>query len=166
MRLLLALLICMAACRSRIAREDAREVYAGIGFSALPGVGASATLGQIFSDRSELFDFAFELGTTRQDMDNGRFFQVQLGVKQTASPGHDRHLVFRYGLTWFRATGTPDLIDRPGDYLGLHVGVGYEWELSPRITVGPEARVLIVIGEGSLGREIVPQFGIHFIFNF
>jgi hypothetical protein len=166
MRFLLALLLCMAACRSRIPREDARRAYVDLGMSALPGMGASAALGQLFSDRKELFDFAFELTTTLQKVEDGRFFQVQAGVKQTGSPGHDSHLVLRYGLTWFRATGNPEFISLPGDYLGGYFGAGYEWDLSPHITIGPEARVVVASREGTLDVEAFPQLGIHFTFNF
>ena len=166
MRPLLALLLCLAACRSRIPREDARRAYVDVGVSALPGIGGSATLGQLFSDRKERFDFAFEMTSALQKVDEGKFFQVQAGVKQTASPGHDSHLVLRYGLTWFRATGNPDFISLPGDYLGGYFGVGYEWDLGKNITVGPEARVVVASREGTFEVEVIPQLGIHFIFNF
>jgi len=166
MRFLLALLLCMAACRSRIPREDVRRAYVDLGVSALPGVGGSATLGQLFSDRKELFDFAFEMTSTLQKVDEGKFFQVQAGVKQTASPGHDSHMVLRYGLTWFRVTGNPEFIRLAGDYLGGYFGIGYEWDLGKNITIGPEARIVIVGREGTFEVEAFPQLGLHFTFNF
>ncbi len=97
---LLTILLIAAACRTRIPAERDREVYGGLGISALPHAGGMATGGQYFSTRHPKFDFAFELRGSLQGGDDsatrsGRFFQAQAGVKQVASPGHSSHLVFR-----------------------------------------------------------------------
>lgn len=170
-RALLLALLALAACRSRIQQERPSDVYAGVAVSGLPGVGAGITVGQLFSDRSDKYDFAFEMtGTWQTGEDSatqeGHFFQVQGGVKQTLSPGHREHLVFRYGLTWLRATGDPAIFDRAGDYLGVYGGAGYEWDLSPRFTIGPGLEVAILGGEGSLPVEILPRLTFGAIFKF
>ena len=167
----LALILLAMACRSRVPAEHPRDVYAGLSLSALPDVGATLTGGQYFITTNPKFDFAFEMSATFQGgndsaTQDGKFFQVQAGVRQVASPGHTSHLVFRYGFTWFRATGDPRILDLPGDYLGAYGGLGYEWDISPRWTVGPWVNLSLVDGEGSIGTEVLPQVGIGCIFNF
>ncbi|MGQ0612553.1 MAG: hypothetical protein ACT4PV_02220 [Planctomycetaceae bacterium] len=171
MRWILCVLAFAAACKSRIPADKPGEFHAGIGFLGVPAAGVSVTAGQTFSDRREFFDLAFELQAAFQFPEDsptrtGKWAQFQAGAKATLSPGHPRHVVLRAGGVWFRATGDPGILDTPGDYLGLYGGVGYEWDLTQRMTVGPEFKVLIVDGEGSLGIEVVPQFGLNWIVKF
>jgi hypothetical protein len=166
---LLALLV--ASCRSRIQPERESEVYGGIGIVGLPSVGGQLTGGQYFSKSCEKYDFAFELRAAVEGGDDsatqdGGFYQVQMGVKQILSPGHAEHLFFRYGLTWFRANGDPEIIDEPGDYFGAYGGVGYEWRLGKRWWIGPEALVNVAEGEGGLGGAFLPQIGVNLFLDF
>ncbi len=171
MRWILCALALAAGCKSRLPSERTGELHAGVGFLAVPAAGVSVTAGQTIHDRHDFFDIAFELQAAFQFPEdsatqNGKWAQIQAGAKATLSPGHPSHVVLRAGGVWFRATGDPAILDAPGDYLGLYGGVGYEWDLSPRMTAGPEFKVLVVGGEGSLGVEVVPQFGLNWIVKF
>jgi hypothetical protein len=159
------------ACRSRLVPERESEVYGGIGVTGLPHVGGTVTAGQYFSKRRPSSDFAFELRATYQGGDdsptqNGKFAHLQAGVKQVTAPGHPRRWAFRYGVTWFRATGDPALLDKPGDYLGVFGAVAYEWQLAKRLWASPEVTLNLVDGEGSTGTEFLPQVGFHVYFDF
>lgn len=169
MLVLLALLL--VGCRSRIQPERESDVYGGVGVVGLPSIGGQVTGGQYFSKSLEKFDFAFELRANVEGGDssatqNGGFYQVQMGVKQVASPGFDQHLFFRYGITWFRAIGDPSMISEPGDYFGVFGGAGYEWRLGNRWWIGPEATLNLVNGEAGLGTEFLPQVGLNLFFDF
>ena len=166
----LLLLLFFAACRSRVQTERSFEAFGGVGVAALPSVGAAVIAGQRFSER-EKFDLDFELRAIFQGGDDsatqsGKFFQVQAGVKQTLNPGHRRRPFLRFGATWFRSTGNPDLIDQPGDYLGIYVGGGYEFDVSPRVTISPDVSLNLVNGEGSIGGEFLPSFALNVLFRF
>jgi len=171
MRAMVFALLLLVACRARIQPERESEVYGAVGVVGLPSVGAHVTGGQYFSKRSPKYDFAFELRAGAQGGDDsatqdGGFYQVQAGVKQVTSPGHDRRLVFRYGITWFRANGDPSVLSEPGDYLGAYGGVGYEWRLGSRFWLGPEVTLNLVDGEGSRGTEFLPQAAVTLTFDF
>jgi len=163
----LLVLLAGAGCRT----GASREVYAGVGPSVLPHVGGTLTAGQFFSTHRERHHFAFEARATFQGGrdapgQSGRFFQAQAGVRQLVHPDRASHPVVRYGAVWLRATGDPAILSRPGDYLGAYLGIGYEWDLSPHVTVGPELNVLFLEGEGSLGFEVLPQLGFGIFWNF
>jgi len=170
-RLILLLALIVVGCRSRIKPERESDIYGGTGVVALPSIGGQVTGGQYFWKSSDKYDFAFELranveGGASSATQSGGFYQVQMGVKQILSPGYDQHLFFRYGLTWFRAIGDPNLIREPGDYLGGFGSVGYEWRLGKRWWIGPEAIFNLVNGEAGLGTEFVPQVGLNLVFDF
>lgn len=171
MRLALLLALLLASCRSRIQPERESELYGGIGVVGLPSVGGQLTAGQYFSKSWERFDLAFELRAAVQGGDDsatqsGGFYQLQMGVKQALSPGHDRRPFLRYGITWFRANGDPALVDDPGDYFGAYGGLGYEWRLGKRWWIGPEATITFANGEAGLGSEFLPQVGVNLILDF
>ena len=145
-------LVLAAACKSRLPADVQHDFFAAAGLSAVPNIGASVTVGQYFNTRTPKFDWAVELQAVYQGGEDsteqtGGFAQVSLGVKQVTAPGHSNHLVFRYGATWFRANGRPEVIAHPGDYLGGYAGVGWEYEVSDRITTGPDIRIIIADGE-------------------
>jgi len=173
MRLTLVALIAFGAvaCHTRIEKENDTELYGGLGVSALPSVGVTVIAGQYFYRRNPKFDLAFEMRATRQGgsdsaTQDGKFFQIQAGVKQVLSPGHDRRLFFRYGATWMRATGNPDILDVAGDYLGAFAAVGYEWDLTERLTLSPEVSINALNGEGDIGFDLLPQAVVSLLFKF
>jgi hypothetical protein len=171
MRWTFALLALVAVgCRTRLQTARESDFYGGVGLSALPDVGGSVTAGQI-GRTTDRFDFAFEMRASYQGGDDsptqdGEFFHIQAGVKQTASPGHPRRLFFRYGMTWFRANGDPRILDQRGDYLGVYGGVGYEWDLSEHWTLSPDVTANVVNGEGSTGTDFLPQLALSLLFRF
>jgi hypothetical protein len=171
MRWTFALLALVAVgCRTRLQTGREADFYGGVGLSALPDIGGSITAGQT-ALKTDRFDYAFEMRASYQGGDDsatqdGDFFHIQAGVKQTAGPGHARRLFFRYGLTWFRANGDPAIIDRSGDYLGAYGGVGYEWDLSDHWTLSPDVSLNLVDGEGSTGTDFLPQLSLSLLFRF
>ena len=170
--LLAALCAALVGCRTRIQPERESEIYGGIGVQGLPGIGGTVVGGQYFSKHKEMSDFAFELrggfqgGVDDSPTQSGKFAQIQAGVRQNLSPGHDQRLYFRYGVTWFRAVGDPNIVDEPGDYFGAYGAVGYEWRLGRRFWIGPEITVNGVNGEGPIDWEVLPQIGFNLLFDF
>jgi len=174
---LLVLAGLVAGCRTRIPSTAPRDTYAGVAFSALPQVGLEAGGGKIIA-RPARYDLAAEGAVAFQFIDDtdladdgrpgpGSFTQLRGGLKHTFSPGGRRHLTARYGLVWFRATGAnPLIIDDPGDYLGIYAGVGFETDLTPTLTMGPEIRLLIVDGLDGQGVQAFPQFAWNLFWNF
>jgi len=167
----LLLLLLPLACKARIQPERESELYAGVGFSGLPSVGGSLTAGQYFSRQNPRSDFAFEMRASYQAGEDsatqdGKFAQIQAGVKQVTAPGHPRGWVFRYGFTWMRITGDPKFLDVTGDYFGVYGGVGYQWYLGPRWSICPEISANVVNGEATVGWDFLPQVGISLYFDF
>jgi len=173
--LLIALL---AACRSvRPAPDPARDAYVGGSFSAIPALGLGIEGGKVIH-RAERFDLAVEgellwqFLTDRDLADDGHtenlddWTQVRVGLKQSFQPGGKYRFVLRYGGVLFRATGTPGIIGEGGTYFGLYASAGFDVEIAPRWTMGPDFRVLLVEGRGDPGFEAVPQFGWHLVFDF
>lgn len=169
------LLIAATGCRSRVAGYP-RDAYLGGAFSAVPGLGGSIGGGKVLW-RTERADIAVEGHLVRHPLDDtdladdnlgapGRMTAVRVGARHVMSPGHKRHAVFRYGAQFYRATGTPGIIDFPGDYFGLYVSAGFQTELSRNWSIGPEISVAVMEGEGSLETEVVPTLFWHFIWNF
>jgi hypothetical protein len=169
------LILAAVGCRARVPGYP-RDLYAGIGLSAVPGVGLFAGGGKVFR-RHELYDWSVEAQFFRHLLDDkdilddergghGRVSAVRAGFKHATNPGHKRRVTYRYGLQFHRATGTPGVVDDPGDYYGLYASVGFETDLSRRWTMGPEFSVALLEGEGRLPFEIVPTFFWHLIHNF
>lgn len=173
--LLILALACAGGCRTRIAGHP-RDWYAGGAFSAIPGVGFAGGGGKVFAQR-EKHDWAAEAQVVHHPFDDkdladdgfathGRMTAVRAGFKHRFSPGHKRGATARYGVQFYRATGTPGIVDRPGDYFGAYAGIGFETELSRRWSMGPEFSIAILEGEGAIGVEVVPTFFWHLIYNF
>lgn len=161
----LLLLLLVAACRTRLPESDPREFYVGGGVSVEEAAGAVFLAGQRVSAKHPKFDLFIDGHIVRQwgDVDLG---QIEVGALGILSPGHESHLYFRAGATWLRLVGDSDFIDEPGDYLGAYMGVGYQWDLTSRISCGPEFDIYLLGGEGSLGFEFLPralfQFNVKF----
>lgn len=150
------------------------NAYWGVGPSFLPNVGASLEAGAVW-ERGLRFIKSFEMKLTWQFLDDedfindaapkaGDWYQLQGGVKFATAPLARRHWVFRGGLVWFYADGIPNIVQEQGHYLGGYVGVGYEAEIRPNFTIGPELSFLVVGGQGRA--FIIPQFNWHFIWSF
>ena len=170
----LLLAACLAGCRSSQSRTD--DLFVDGGLSFLPQVGVAAGVGMVVR-RSESADYALEVEGTYQFIDDqdliddgnpeqGPWYQVRLGVKQVFAPQSRRHFVLRYGIVWFEQTGITGIIDRPGNYGGGYVGIGFETDISSRVSVGPELRFIAANGEGDIGWVFVPQLALHVTFRF
>lgn len=157
----------VGACHTRQAGYP-RDYYGGLSFTAIPGVGFAAHGGKVVH-RAEKFDLSLEAEIVRDFWDDtdfandnlgdpGRMTCVRIGARQALSPGWKRHAVFRYGLQLYRATGSPGIIEDPGDYFGGYGSIGFETDLARHWSMGPEISVAVLGGEGSLPTEIVPTF--------
>jgi hypothetical protein len=174
--LLLAAVVLPFGCKSRVPGYP-RNWYAGVSFSAIPGVGLAAHGGKVLA-RPDTFDWSGEAMIIRHFLDDrdladdghaassGRMTAVRAGFKHSTNPGRKVHATYRYGFMFYRASGIPGIVEAPGDYFGAYGGVGFETELSRRWTMGPEFSVAFLEGEGSLGFEVVPSFYWHLIHNF
>lgn len=172
MRRLSALLLLLAACQTRVA-DYPRDWYAGGSFSAIPAVGLALEGGKVIA-RPEKFDLSAEAQAVWQFLDDkdladdghadhGEMFAVRAGLKHATSPGHKRHFTLRYGFEYYHATGDPGIVDRAGDYYGAYVGFGFETELAPHWTMGPELSAVVLGGEGT---AVVPTFFWHLVYDF
>ncbi|UCE87477.1 MAG: hypothetical protein JSU66_07125 [Deltaproteobacteria bacterium] len=169
----LCVLLLAGACRTRVAGYP-RDYYAGMSFTAIPGVGLAAEGGKVVR-RTDRYDLALEGQIVRHFWDDtdfadddlgdpGRMTAVRFGARQALSPGSKRHATFRYGFQFYRATGQPGIVDDPGDYYGFYASAGFETELSRHWSMGPEISVAVLEGEGSLPTEVVPTFFWRFVF--
>ena len=160
-------------CAARPYRAPVGEVYGGGALLASPAVGGSLQLGQVFA-RSAAADWSFEVEGGVQALDaelygqesSGSWAQARGGVKASFNPLGRGHPTARAGIAWFRSTEPTELVDEAGDYVGVYAGVGYEWDVTPRFTTGPELTVLAASREGDWDPVAVPQARWHFLWNF
>lgn len=146
------------------------EIYVGAAASLSPGVGGGVEFGQVFA-RSSLATWSLELMAGGQDTTQDLFFdqdgeyaQIRGGVKAAFQPcSCCGHFTARAGATWLRSTATNDFLTQTGDYVGVYVGAGYEWDIGNRFTTGPELALNAVAREGSSDIDFLPQLHWHFI---
>ena len=157
--LALALAVATVACHSPA------EPRVGLAASVLPNVGLEAT-GSVLWKRRPRVDWRVEASVAQQFIDDkdfaddgnpgaGDFTQVGLSLRVVTAARERRHWTLRVGPVWFRARGAPNLIDEAGDYVGLRIGLGFETDLTPRWSLGPEIALISAWGEGNF--ELVPQ---------
>lgn len=136
--------------------EPPGQPYIGIGGHMFPGWGGQALVGLTVASSSSL-EWAVELGYSYDDLtewftgegQTGKVHAYTLGLLARTDPCGCRHWSFRGGIAAFNVTGRPqeiefDFVDlpEPGVYYGGYLGIGYEWDLSPNWSTGPEARIL------------------------
>ena len=140
----------------------------------LPTFGGGVGIGQVFS-RTNLATWSFEttavympLSDTLQGETDGDFGAFRAGVKATFQPRGCGHWVARAGATFLRNTGDTSVLAQQGDYVGIYAGIGYEWDITPHLSTGPEVLAYIVDQEGltDIDIEVVPQFLWHVILKF
>jgi hypothetical protein len=143
------------------------DFYAGGGLSVLPNIGISAHAGYVFCHRPEV-EWSVEVEGIWQFLDDktfvddgnpeaGDWYQAKVGVLARSTPTDRRHATWRGGFTWFRATGEPNLVEQPGDYFGVYTGVGFETDITPSLSIGPEVSLVVAAGPGPIKDGIVPQ---------
>lgn len=160
-------------CKMRPHRAPVGEIYGGGSALLSPAVGGTLELGQVFA-RTNLADWSFEIEGGGQSLDaelygntsSGSWAQIQGGVKASFNPLGRGHPTARAGLGWFRTTEPTEFVDIAGDYVCFYVGAGYEWDVTPNFTTGPELSVMCGALEGQYEGVVVPQFNWHFIYNF
>ena len=164
--------LALAACVS----SETRELSTNFGFSALPNIGATAGVSQVLRTAEDRED-SFELQATFQPWDDedihddghpsaGDFTQFQLGAKRAWPADDRRDWTARGGVVWFRAEGEPNIVQDPGDYLGVYAGLGFETHLSEGLTMGPDLTLMLVALERSSDLDVVPQLAWRVTFRF
>jgi len=168
------LLVVMGGCRTR---APADEAYAFGGPAVLPSVGLSAGTGAVFR-RSETANWAVEAEYVYQFLDDKDFLddgrpsagdvhQVRAGFRRFSNPGRRRSFAWGGGFVFLQAAGgakaEPLILEPAGDYYGVYGQVGFLTRLSPRWSVGPEFRLLVVGGHGV---QVVPQFMWQFVMRY
>ena len=135
--------------------------YGGFSLAAWPGLGASMHFGiNYYMDERVLwsYDFSFLYQDMTddfmggEDLSRGKYTMFRAGLRARFNPCCSRwHPTLRFGLAWASITGSPDQIDSseafadfpvPGDYFGVHVGVGIEYDINHRWSTGPEISML------------------------
>jgi len=152
-----------------LSRPPVGEFYVGgVGLMG-PGLGGGFEAGQVFA-RTPKMTWAFEMQAAWQDPGQGLWFnsdgkwgQVRGGLKATFAPCCKGHLVFRGGASWLRSTARTTFLDTSFDHIGGYVGVGYEVDVTPRFTTGPELSVLFVSRENKPSLFLIPQLSWHAI---
>jgi len=168
--------LALGGCRGPLGAAPPRTAYVEGAFAALPQLGVSAGGGAVL-EHTEKGLFAVEGAGTYQFLSDddlasdgrgtaGSFTQAHLGLKHSFLYQPRRHVTLRYGAMWFRMTGAPLIVEEPGDYYGLYVGLGFETDLSDHWTMGPEIRGAAVDRNGSGGRDFLAEFFWHVIFYF
>lgn len=149
MRLALALALLAAACR---APDPAARPTLGLAASALPNFGLAAE-GTYPLARAGSFEVDGALRVTQQFFDDelladdgfasaGDWTQVELaGVFRRPLDERTAWHV-RFGPVWYRARGAPNIVNKPGDYWGVVLGVGFRTRLTENLFMGPELLAL------------------------
>jgi hypothetical protein len=161
------LCLCLAPLAG-CAATGSRDLGLGLGLSLLPNIGLAAQGSQVMRETPD-WTWSGELELTHQFIDEeslsddgnppaGDWTQVQLGLLWASHPEGRRHWTHRAGMFWFRALGEPNIIDDPGDYVGLYYGAGYRTDFGPHLSMGPELALLGAFREGGGVVEVVPQF--------
>ena len=157
-------------CEGRIAegpdgpRED--QIYFGAGGNVIPSIGFSVHAGKVLW-RNENIMGAFEAELIGQFIDDETFvddgnpeadpfIQFKAGIKTRNNPHGARHLTFRGGLTWFYAGDDPNIVQDEGHYAGIYLGGGFETDLTPNLTVGPEIALTVATQLDSFDVSVVP----------
>ena len=146
------------------------DVYGGVTALLGPAVGGGLTFGQVFQ-RTPNTTWSFEVMGAYQDLSDGtllaegdgRWGQLQGGLKALFQPRASAHWTGRLGGTWIRNTAEVSGLSGTNDRVGLHAGIGYAWDLGGRFRTGPELLAHVVTPEGSFDPEVVPQLAWHFL---
>ena len=166
-RLGTAFVCALAASCTSLAGDD--QFHADLAFSALPNVGVAVSAGQVVNESPER-TWAFELEAVSQFFDDeffiddgnpaaGHFGEIRIGLKRSPAWHSRRRWVTRLGGVWFRANGIPNIVQNPGDYVGLYGSLGFETRLSDTLSVGPEVSLALARQEGAGGAwDLLPQF--------
>jgi hypothetical protein len=155
--------------------------YVGGHLAFGPGAGGGIEFGINFArNKTALWSWEFMAGyqdfydeiAGGDDANSGKMRQFRVGVRARFLPCCKWHPTVRAGIGWVNATGSPrDLelaeIDGEGDYLGGYLGVGLEYDLSPRWSTGPEIAVFGGFDAGDTSSTaVVPTLFWHINYRF
>ena len=112
--------------------------------------------------------YEWEVNATQQFLDDefladdgapaaGDWSQAGVSVRAIMNPGDRTRWILRGGLQWFRARGEPNIVDEPGDYFGVRLGLAFETPLTERVSMGPELAVMPSYGGDRDEFRLVPQ---------
>jgi hypothetical protein len=136
----------------------------GLAPSILPNLGLAASLGLPLAPRSA---WQLEARFTDQWLDDksiadngfpeaGNWTQLDLGALWIdPAPASDSRWILRFGTTAFEFRGEPNMVEEPGEYLGLYIGAGRLTLFAHRWLIGPELTLLVASGDDP--RVVVPQ---------
>jgi len=176
----LPILLGLAACTTPQAAPSpaaptpppARTSYLDASASFLPNLGFGLGVGRVVRSTPAALG-SVEAQLVYQFLDDeifaddgnpkaGPWYQVRAGFKRTSNPPGPRHLTTRIGAVWLRAEGEPNVIQDEGNYAGLYAGLGFETDLGPSLSVGPELTILgITRTDGFSVARPVPQINWH-----
>lgn len=142
--------------------------HAGAGISLLPNVGATTAFGKVVSgDGAGWWGVDFQLDVQPIDDEDvvddgnpeaGDFYAMRLGLEQAEPFGAFTSFHLRGGLAWFDADGDPNWVSAPGDWYGIHGGIGFTTEVAGSWSVGPGLSLLVVNNPEAHETDVVPMF--------
>jgi len=150
-----ALVLAGAALGCR-APEGGRQVDLGLAPSLLPNLGLAASTSAAIA-RSPSYEWRAEARFTDQFVDDktfadnglpeaGNWTQLELGLRGLSTPEERSHWIVRFGAIGFDALGEPNLIEEPGDYLGVYGSFGRETDFGHGFSIGPEISLVAASG--------------------
>ena len=154
----------LASCT---ALEPERDPRLGLAASVLPNLGVETTATTRLLRRGDV-DWRAELSIAQQFLDDedladdgrvsaGDWTQAGLGLRWITHVEEKRHWTARLGFIWARARGVPNIVNDPGDFVGIRFGLGYESDLTPALSMGPELAVIPTYGGDGHEFDVVPQ---------
>ena len=151
-----------------------RKTYIDGSLSLLPNIGLGLGGGRVFTTTKD-DTWSFEVQGVYQFVDDktfvdngspeaGDWLQLRAGFKASNNPNGRRHLTKRFGAVLIDAAGAPNVIQDPGTYWGVYGGIGFETDLTPTLTVGPELSVMVVADDEDFDvARPIPQLNWHAI---
>lgn len=154
-----------------------RDWYAGPAVSYGPDLGASVEVGRII-DRNACATWSVEARATWLFADNTEFLdrssteepadwkQLSAGVKVSFAPEASRHLTGRLGIVLADVHGNLNLVRDAGTYYGAYAGIGFETDLTERLTMGPSVTACVLTRADGDDTYFVPQLDWHLTWSF
>lgn len=154
------------------------DSFVGGFIGAFPGLGFGVEWLREFR-QTQNFSMLWDVSLTYQDLSaffddeeqSGKYNALRLGVALRGSPRGRIHPTVRGGITWFRVSGNPEVIDvasfdEGGDYIGVYLAVGVDFDITDCVTTGPEVGYVagIEAGNGEFGGTLEARW--HILFKF
>lgn len=149
-------------------RPQPGELSLGASAMVSPGLGGELEVGQVLRE-SPGVTWSFEVLAALQSPGDALFFegdgrwaQARAGLKAAFQPSARGHWTVRGGVVWLRSTAPNRFLDHVlSDYIGPYGGVGWEYDLTTRLSTGPEMNLMLVGSEGTGRFGLVPQLLWH-----